>query len=270
MVFGETMLTEAFATAAGEHQGGGVEQHDREVGEQVTPAFEQRFLDQILGPSGCPCGAALVGQRLTQPGHGAIELVQRERVGALDMIGVQPRVAGTVRARYDQPVQDTGEHRAFEREAEAAVGGEMFDHRGATGLLPQPAEDHRRADARGGGGLECSGLQAGDQQRGLGQPRTGASQGIELAGGFEVLDAPEGGDDALARGGAVAGVLHDLQVAALSGRFDAEEHATTNRGFASPVWQIPTSVGRLYATTWHRTVENILGTLRLSTWNYLH
>src|SRR5271166_3787128 len=48
------------------------------------------------------------------------------------------------------------------------------------------------------------------------------------AGGFEVLDAPEGGDDALARGGAVAGVLHDLQVAALSGRFDAEEHAATD------------------------------------------
>src|SRR5271165_3006010 len=68
MVLGETMLTEAFATAAGEHQGGGVEQHDREVGEQMTPAFKQRFLDQILGPSGCPCGAALVGQRLTQPG----------------------------------------------------------------------------------------------------------------------------------------------------------------------------------------------------------
>ena len=52
MVFGDTVLTEAFAAAAGEHQRGGVEQHDREVGEQITPAFEQRFLDQILGPPG--------------------------------------------------------------------------------------------------------------------------------------------------------------------------------------------------------------------------
>src|SRR5271166_5817698 len=51
---------------------------------------------------------------------------------------------------------------------------------------------------------------------------------VELAGGFEVLDATEGGDDALARGGAVAGVLHDLQVAALSGGFDTEEHAATD------------------------------------------
>jgi hypothetical protein len=32
----------------------------------------------------------------------------------------------------------------------------------------------------------------------------------------------------LARGGDIAGVLHDLQVTALSGRFDAEEHAATN------------------------------------------
>ena len=90
------------------------------------------------------------------------------------MIGIQPRLAGTVGARRNQPVQDSGEHRAFEREAKAAVGGEVFDHRGATALLPQPAEDHRCADAHGGGGLEGSGLLAGDQQRGLAEPCTGA------------------------------------------------------------------------------------------------
>ena len=68
-------------------------------------------------------------------------------------------------------------------------------------------------------------LQAGDQHGGLGEPRAGAQQRIELARGFEVLDTAEGGKHALARGGAVAGVFHDLQVAAISGRFDAEEHA---------------------------------------------
>ena len=58
-------------------------------------------------------------------------------------------------------------------------------------------------------------------------------QGIELAGGLEVLDATEGGDDALARGGAVAGVLHDLQITAGSRRFDAEEHAAIDCDTAS-------------------------------------
>jgi hypothetical protein len=114
VVFGDPELTESFATRAGEHQRGGIEQHDREVGEQIAPTFEQRLLDQILVPPGRPCGAALVGQRLSQPGHGTIELVERERVGARDIIGVQPYVAGTVRAGCDQAVQHRGEHRAFE------------------------------------------------------------------------------------------------------------------------------------------------------------
>jgi hypothetical protein len=100
--------------------------------------------------------------------------VQRQRIGARDMIGVQPSVAGAIGTGYDQPVQDTGERRAFEREAETAVGGEVLDHRSASGLLPQPAEDHWRADAHGFGGLKRSGLLAGDQQRGFAEPRTGA------------------------------------------------------------------------------------------------
>jgi hypothetical protein len=172
-----------------------------ERSENRLSAFEQRLLDQILAPPRRPRGVTLLGQRLTQPGHGARQLVQSERLGAGNLIGIQPGVAGPVGPRHHQAVQHAGEHRAFQREAEAPARGELLDHRGATGLLPQPAEDHWRANARGGGGLERTSLQAGDQQGGLGEPRTRAQQGIELSGGLEIFDTAEGGDDALARRG---------------------------------------------------------------------
>jgi len=65
------------------------------------------------------------------------------------------------------------------------------------------------------------------------QWRAGLEQGIELAVGLGVVDAAKGGQHALARGGAVAGVLYQLQVAARPGRLDAEEHAGSQIGTTS-------------------------------------
>src|SRR6478672_7556536 len=83
--------------------------------------------------------------------------------------------------------------------------------------------DHVRADWP----ITINGMrmEAGDQQRGFGETRARAQQSVEPAIGFEVLDAPESGQDTLPGAGAVARVLDDLQIAALPGGFDAEEHA---------------------------------------------
>jgi len=164
--------------------------------------------------------------------HGAIEVMQLERPHAVDGVDVQPGVAGAVGAGHHQPVQHAGKHRALQREAELASGGEALDHRRTAGLLAQAAEDQRSADARGGRGLQRAVLQAGDQQGGLGEPGAGLQQGLELASGLEVADTAERGQHALARGGTVTGVLHQLQVATRSGWLDAEEHAAPRIGTA--------------------------------------
>jgi hypothetical protein len=85
---------------------------------------------------------------------------------------------------------------------------------------------------QGCAGLERSGLQAGNQQRGIGETRARAQQGVEPAVGFEVLDPSESGQDTLPGADAVARVLDDLQIAALPGEFDAEEHAAPLDGTA--------------------------------------
>src|SRR6266851_5767804 len=68
--------------------------------------------------------------------------------------------------------------------------------------------------------------------RSSGSARAGAQQHIELAIGLQFLDASEGGEHALHGARAVARVFDDLQIAALTGWFDAKEHAAPNRDTA--------------------------------------
>jgi hypothetical protein len=232
MVFRFAMPTKALATGAVEHQRGGVEQHNGEIAEQTASAFEQRLLEQVFDATRCTRCPALIGQFFAEPGHRPIELVQLQAFGAIDVIGIQPLLAGTVGPGDHQPMQDAGKHRPLDRKAKAASFGELLNHRATASLFPQTTEDHRCTDAHCRAGLERSCLQAGDQQGGLAEPRAGAQQHIELAIGLQFLDASEGGEHALDGAGAVARVFDDLQIAALTGWFDAEEHAAPNRDTA--------------------------------------
>ena len=47
LLLGRAVLPEGLTAVADEHQRGGVEQHQRQVGKQGAPALEQRFLDSI-------------------------------------------------------------------------------------------------------------------------------------------------------------------------------------------------------------------------------
>jgi hypothetical protein len=129
-------------------------------------------------------------------------------------------------------MQDAGKHRPLDRKAKAASFGELLNHRATASLFPQATEEHRCTDAHCRAGLERSCLQAGDQQGGLAEARAGAQQHVELAIGLQFLDPSEGGEHALDGARAVARVFDDLQITALTGGFDAEEHAAPNRDTA--------------------------------------
>jgi hypothetical protein len=51
-------------------------------------------------------------------------------------------------------------------------------------------------------------------RRALRQPGAGSEEGGEAAGGFEFVDATEGGDDVLSMDAVFAAVLDDLQIGA--------------------------------------------------------
>src|SRR6202051_3828620 len=125
-----------------------------------------------------------------------------------------------------------GEDCPLDRKLEPPAADQPLDHRPAAGLFPQPPEHQRRPDAPGRYRVEGALAQTGDQHGGLAEPGTRAQQDIELARGLQLVESTEGGDDGLAGLGAVTPVLDDLQVAAVAGGLDAEEHAMLPRDTA--------------------------------------
>src|SRR5580704_751949 len=106
----------------------------------------------------------------------------------------------------------------------AATTRQRTDHAVAAGLLPQPFEQQRRAEAPhcDGGGIAGSG--SVEHHRLLDETRTRAQQPIELSTGFEFIEPSQCGDDALPHPIARSVALHDLQVDAPLRLLPAEIH----------------------------------------------
>src|SRR5271168_3191598 len=61
---------------AGKGQAGGVHKDDAELGKQIAPAGEQLLFHDVLAAARRPlAGAGLIGERLTEPGHGAVQMM---------------------------------------------------------------------------------------------------------------------------------------------------------------------------------------------------
>src|ERR1019366_4399806 len=149
VVLGMALLSKRVAAAALEVQRRGVHEHHRELAEQVAPTRKQLLLDEVLDAARRQRAHRLLALRqfLAQPGHGAIEMMEPEIIDAVDAVILAPVLAGTVRARYHKTMQYGQEHRALNRELEAAPGQQILHHGAATAVLPQPFEYQRGADA---------------------------------------------------------------------------------------------------------------------------
>jgi hypothetical protein len=161
-----------------EVQRGGVVEHDAEIVEQMAPSGKQRLLDQVLGGACCEPSAALIGKVLAEPRHGAVEMVQIEFLRAGDRIGVAPARGGAIRARVDEAMQHGQEDRPLQRKTEAARGRERFDHGRTTGLLPEPFEDQRRAEASRGENLSLAAFERAQDERLLAEAGARAQQAL--------------------------------------------------------------------------------------------
>ena len=110
----------------------------------------QPLLDRVLGEQrGERRACALLGlpQRLAEPGHGAVEVVQPERLGTGVPVVLAPAHRGEVGAAAHQPVQHREEDRPLERDLVLALPGQVLDHGPAAGPGPRPLEHQRRAPA---------------------------------------------------------------------------------------------------------------------------
>ena len=225
VILGLAAPAERLATLAMEVEGRGIEEHQVEIVEQVAPSREQPLLHQVLDRPRRPGTPFLVGQFLTQPGDRPVQMVQVEAVEPGNPVALQPLVASPVGAGDAEPVQHAGEDRPLDRELELALCQQFFDHRLAAGLAPQTLEDQRRAEAPAVDDQPIAIAQGGQHERGFAQAGAGLQELVELAGVEPLLRPPQGGDDMLPDGAAIAAALDDLQVAALTNALAAEEPA---------------------------------------------
>src|SRR5512134_1797890 len=246
VILGLAAPAERLATLAVEVDGGGIEEHQVEIVEQIASSREQPLLHQVLDRPRRPGASLLVGQFLTQPGDGPVQVVQVDAVEPGNPVALQPLVAGPVGARHAEPVQHAGEDRPLDRELELTLGQQPLDHRLAAGLAPQTLEEQRRTEAPAVDHQPIAIAHGGQHQGGFAETGAGLQQLVELASVQPILRPPQGGDDMLPDGAASAAALDDLQVAALTNGFAAEEHAGLVR-CTTPMHQTPAYVNAFYA-----------------------
>ena len=83
-----------------------------------------------------PTGLLRRRQFLTEPGHGAVEVMQLQPRDAVDAVVLTPLLAGTVRAGHHQPVQHGQEDGTLDGKREAASGEQFVQDRLALGVAP--------------------------------------------------------------------------------------------------------------------------------------
>jgi hypothetical protein len=159
VILGVAVGTEALTTRPLEREGRGIHEHNREIGKQVAPPFEQLLLDQVLDAA---WGQITLGGRLhllAEPGHGPIEVMQSQIAGAGDGVVGHPLLTAPVGAGYEQSVQDTDEDGPLDCEREAPATEQIRQDIGDPEPLPQPPEEERPPDA---GASNSAGLHLGE------------------------------------------------------------------------------------------------------------
>ena len=124
MILGVAELAQTFPAFSLEVDRRGVEENELEIGEEIAAVGEQIFLDSVLDATGSEWRFVLllvVGQHLTQPSHGPVEMVQLKRVTALDLIIPLPFVGGSITAGDEETMQHGEKDGSLDVKLEAAT-----------------------------------------------------------------------------------------------------------------------------------------------------
>jgi hypothetical protein len=98
VVFRMAATTKLLAAPSLEGQAGGVREDDAEFGEQVAPTGKQPLFHEVLAAARRQlAGSGLIGERLAEPSHGAVEMVQLKGLSALDPVVGSPLFGSAVR-----------------------------------------------------------------------------------------------------------------------------------------------------------------------------
>ena len=149
MVLRVAVSPEARAAGAVGRQTGCIHEDQREIAEQIATALEQALLDQVLDAARHQRPGRGWDDLLAEPSHRPVEMMQLKPIDPGDLVVGHPYLATAVRARYEQPVQHTGEDGALDSELETAALQECAQYPGNAEPLPDPPEQQRPTNARG-------------------------------------------------------------------------------------------------------------------------
>jgi len=217
------------AAGAGEEQRGSVEEHQVEGAEQIAASGEQFLFDEVLGASGRGGVGLGFTERLAEPAHRAVQMLELEPRGAVDGLVTAPLKRAAVGAGDHEPMQHRHEHRAFDIEVMVAGSELLAQHLPAAGLTPQALEDERRAGRADLGVGAMVSLTRGfrEHQDALGETSRGVQELVDGAAVGEGIEPAEGCDDGLLDALAFAAIVRDLEISIGADFLDAEEHAAS-------------------------------------------
>jgi len=127
VVFRMAATTELLAAPSLEGQAGGVH--------EATLSSANRSRRRANSPSSTRsyaaarrqlAGSGLIGERLAEPSHGAVEMMQLKGLSALDPVVGSPLFRSAVRARHKQPVEHRQEYRALGSKLELPACGQLL------------------------------------------------------------------------------------------------------------------------------------------------
>ena len=169
-------------------------------------------------------GLSLV-ERLAEPAHRAVQMLQIEPLGAVDGLVTAPLQRAVARARDHHSVQHGHEHRAFDIEVMTSGAQQPGHDLLAAGLTPQAFEDQCRADRDDGGVGRIGGMLC-EHHEALGEPRRGAQQLVDGAAGSELVEPAQRCNDGLLDALTFASILGDLEIFADSCALDGDSWNT--------------------------------------------
>ncbi len=156
--------------------------------------------------------------------------MELEDVAACDRVVRLPLVGGAVATGVDESMEHGEEDGPLDVELEAACLQKLLDDPLTAGLLPEPLEDEDRPDVPGGDGGELALGVRRQEEDVAAQSSARDQEAVEMPGLLELVESPQGGDDALPRPPVFPAVLDNLEVGAWSGGLGAEEHGTLVAG----------------------------------------
>src|SRR5215831_3382586 len=221
MVLGVAISPEPLAASAVERQTGRVHEDQRQIAKQIAAALEQTLLDQILDAARRQLAGCGGRDFLAEPRHCPVEVVQLQPVDPGNSIVDHPFLAAAVRARHEQPMQDTGEDGALDGELKTAALQELAHYLGNAEPLPEAPKQQRAANARAG---DAARLHVGQDDGAIAMARQRLGQTIQFTARQQHVLTAERTDDPLANAAALALVLDEVEIGMASRRLLADKH----------------------------------------------